>query len=254
MSGFWMSLRTLLFPPRCAACGKLLDYYRHRKTDALCAACLRQWENEEQETCGICIKPITQCRCLTEEMRKAKCDAFCKLLYYRHGSADAVQNRVIFHIKRMRDLETPCFLAERLLPALLAMKQESQADMEHCVITFCPRSERARLESGTDQAKELALALSRASGIPMKALIRRTRGSTKQQKQLSARERIQNAQQSFCLSHRASVMGKTVFLVDDIVTTGAGMAACTRLLRDAGAKQVYCIAAASDDTNRDRIK
>ena len=120
-------------------------------------------------------------------------------------------------------------------------------------LTFLPRGNAAKLEYGVDQAEELARALSVLSGIPLKKLIMRRRGKNKQQKKLSFDERIRNANASFRLARRAELSGKTVFLVDDIVTTGAGMAACTRLLRKAGAKNVYCLAAASDDANREQI-
>ena len=45
-------------------------------------------------------------------------------------------------------------------------------------------------------------------------------------------------------------MGKTVFLVDDIVTTGSSMAAAARLLRRKDVTRVVCVAVASDDRNK----
>lgn len=247
-------VRDLFFPRKCGCCSSLLDWYdTEERHDVFCDSCRKKWEDSLLDTCEICAKTVTACACVTETMKKAKCRAFRKLVYYRHGKADAVQNRLIYHIKHTRDSETPIFLARQMLPALYDLQKECGAVREQMYLTFLPRGNAAKLEYGVDQAEELARALSVLSGIPLKKLIMRRRGKNKQQKKLSFDERIRNANASFRLARRAELSGKTVFLVDDIVTTGAGMAACTRLLRKAGAKNVYCLAAASDDANREQI-
>ena len=61
--------------------------------------------------------------------------------------------------------------------------------------------------------------------------------SKKAQKKTSGEERLKNAQ--FKLKVRAkSLSGKTVIIVDDIVTTGSSMGACAMLLRGLGAKKI----------------
>ena len=42
----------------------------------------------------------------------------------------------------------------------------------------------------------------------------------------------------------AEITGKRILLVDDICTTGATLAECGRVLRDAGAAEVVCVTAA----------
>ena len=253
LQGLLCRVRDMLFPRKCAACGELLDWYEAPHShDVLCSVCLSKWEKEQDKTCGICNKPVIECACMTEEMEKAKCLSYRKLVFYRHATADAVQNRLIFYMKRVRDAEAPIFLAERLLPALEDMRNDSGREPSDLILTYIPRGRNAKLEYGTDQAEQLARALSALSGAPVKRLLLRNRGKNKQQKTLSATARIRNARESFRVAPKAVLDGKTVILVDDIVTTGAGMAACARLLRRAGAKRVYCLSAASDDVNRDR--
>ena len=244
-----MSLLTkLLFPPRCAACGSLLDWYRTQDTDALCPTCLCEWESAKDVTCGICGSRVTLCACVTEEMRKAKCTAFRKLNYYHGGTRDRVQNRVIFHIKESRDARAFGFLAKELSDTILSLTAESCGE---AVLTYVPRGRSAKLEYGTDQAEQLAKALARVSGLPCQRLIRRSRRRAPEQKELSATARKKNAKAAFSLMRNADVRGRNVILVDDIVTTGNTVSACTRLLRCAGAKSVYCVAVASDDVNHE---
>ena len=244
----------LFFPPVCAGCRTLLDWYgRGEHPTVFCQTCAAEWENERLETCGCCGLPVGACACMPEAIERAKCAAFRKLVYYHQGTKGKVQNRVLFGLKDRCMAQTAQFLAEQLLPALREMVEASGADPGDCRISYVPRSRRAIAEHGTDQAKCLATALAELSGIPLCHAIVRQRGANRAQKSLSPAARLQNAKRAFALAKGALVKGKTLFVVDDIVTTGASMAACAALLRRAGAARVYCMAVASDDVNRDPL-
>ena len=250
-------LRELFFPPKCAACQTLLEWrtpsQAHSPREALCATCLKKWENEQQETCGICTKKVTECLCVPTAMQKAGCRGFCKLVYYSPRKSEPVQNRLIYHIKRHSDEKTPTFLAAQLLPTIMKYLEENQIDPSSAIFTYLPRSGRSALQYGTDQAKTLARALSKQSGIAFSRLILRNRGANRAQKTLSAAERLDNAKMSFRPANDKSCKNCTVLLVDDLVTTGAGMAICAKHLYKMGADNVFCIAIASDETNKDTM-
>ena len=253
MKRFLNFVAELFFPPACICCRTLLDWPVEREDHKVfCDTCLKKWENERLDTCGICGKRVTACACLTDVMEEARCVSYRKLVYYRHGKVDAVQNRLIFHLKHTCVAQVPRFLATQMLPALRELLMESGAEESQACITYVPRSRCARRENGADQAELLAKALSEASQIEVCRFISRNRGQNKPQKSLSPTARVQNAKQSFAIANDVSREGKTVFLVDDIVTTGASMAACARLLRRSGAKAVYCLSVASDDANQSR--
>lgn len=247
-------IRRLLFPPKCAGCGRLLDWWSEDGSSrAICEKCEELWENEKTDTCDRCAKRVSHCSCMTDFMKQAKCDSFRKLGYYRRTKKDAVMSRLLYRMKRTRDRETAAFLADALLPALREQQAKSRSQSDACLITFIPRGVPAKLETGTDQAEALARALSACAGIRFCRVIQRRRGKNRQQKSLSATARIQNARETFCIDPRCDLSGKICFLVDDIVTTGAGMATCARLLRRAGAKEVHCLSVASDDYNQSRV-
>lgn len=243
----------LLFPPKCACCSALLglDIPDHV---ALCSDCQKLWDSEVLETCGVCAKAVGKCACLTERMQKAKCKGFYKLVYYVPAKKTPVQNRLIYTVKQTRDRRSVDFLAEELWKSMKELCKEKSIKKDDVILTYIPRSSMAKLQYGTDQAKELAMALSRISQIPVEPLIRRKGGRANSQKKLDPIARYKNAQNSFDVSLKtdAAIKGKTVFLIDDIVTTGASMAVGTRLLRKMGADAVYAFAIASDSFNRDR--
>ena len=62
---------------------------------------------------------------------------------------------------------------------------------------------------------------------------------------------LANAKIAFLPDPEADIKGKTLLLVDDMVTTGAGMAEATRKLLHRGAEAVYCLSVATDVCNRE---
>ena len=245
-------LRDLLFPPKCAACHTLLEW--QTPTDglapSLCSNCLAEWESEEMETCGICAKKVSECECMPERMRKAKCAGFAKLVYYVPSKKTLVQNRLIYLIKRKNHDRAYSFLTSRLSQMAEELIQRENLAREDVIITYLPRTRRAHLQNGIDQAAELARRVAKECELPIKPLLCRRRGG-EEQKRLTPIERIRNVRTSIVLRKDADPRDKVVFLIDDIVTTGNGMARCTKLLRHAKCRAVYAISVASDVYNKD---
>ena len=253
-------LSRLLFPPRCAACRELLNWrapFEKEKRgsaieNALCATCRDAWLEAERTECGICASSVRDCLCMPQDLRAARMHALFKAVYYVPKKRNTVQNRVVYHIKEEGERRTPYFLAERLSPGIAETLRRSKIPLEDCILTYLPRTSRAVRLHGIDQSERLARAIAQVLGIPMQPMLRRRRGANRVQKHLSAQDRMKNARRSFRAAKGAkAAVGKTVLLVDDVVTTGAGMAACTRILYSVGARRVLGIAVAVDDVNRD---
>ncbi|MBE0703646.1 MAG: ComF family protein, partial [Afipia sp.] len=91
-----------------------------------------------------------------------------------------------------------------------------------------------------NQSAALANVIGRQSKIPVRAdLLQRTR-ATHQQVGLSRAERARNMQGAFAVGddQRASVAGRRLILVDDVLTSGATVDACARALLRAKAASV----------------
>lgn len=106
------------------------------------------------------------------------------------------------------------------------------------VIVPVPMHWRKKGRRGYNQAELLAERISRRTGIPMgKKLIRCVRMAS-EQKRLSRRERQKNLRDSFQI--RQSLQGlERVLIVDDVYTTGSTVDELARVLKKAGAKDVY---------------
>ncbi len=98
---------------------------------------------------------------------------------------------------------------------------------------------------GTNAADSLARRLGRLTSTPVLGALRRRR-ATVMQNRLPADQRRANVRDVFALNHRG-VVGRRVLLVDDVVTTGGTLAACARVLREAGATAVHVAVIARAD-------
>ncbi|MBO4313301.1 MAG: ComF family protein [Desulfovibrio sp.] len=97
-------------------------------------------------------------------------------------------------------------------------------------------------ERGFNQVHEMTRRLCSATGLQaLPALLSRTKAGIAQEK-LSADERSRNLRGSFAASARAS--GRTLWLVDDVMTTGSTLDAACEALRQAGATAVHVLLAA----------
>jgi len=91
-------------------------------------------------------------------------------------------------------------------------------------------------ERGYDQAALLADSLARALGAPfVPGLLVRIR-ATREQSRLSAAGRRANLAGAFAVPRPEAVRGRSVLLVDDVLTTGSTLDAAGGALRAAGAE------------------
>ena len=120
---------------------------------------------------------------------------------------------------------------------------------EKAVVVPVPLHWWRRVRRGYDQSRLIAEGFARARGLPVARLLRRVR-YTRQQSLLKAKAaRKANVRGAFAL-RPVDLTGWTVWLIDDVKTSGATAHVCTRLLQRAGALRVNLAVAAVADPKR----
>lgn len=124
-------------------------------------------------------------------------------------------------------------------------------------ITAIPLSKKRERERGFNQAECIARALSERSGLSYQRLLQRKK-LTKAQAKLSAEERQKNVEDAFQIAptprgrgipipRNLELSGKTIILIDDVVTTGATLNEAARMLKVSGAGRVIAVTVAYSD-------
>jgi ComF family protein len=228
VDGFWPRLQRVVLPLHCLLCGA-----DGEQGGDLCSACVADMVRN-QPCCPRCALPLQAPAPLCGEclQRAPPFDAAFAPFVYAHP-LDLLMTRLKFG----RSLAAGRVLSELWTETIAA---------------FCPQLpglfvpvplHRSRLrERGYNQALELIRPLARALGIPLaESLLSRTR-ATPAQASLDAATRRQNLRGAFELD--ASALGGTapgsahVALVDDVMTTGATLRECARVLRRAGVGRI----------------
>lgn len=242
-----VALRRLLFPPRCAACGVLLDVRDKKEPLALCKACEVKWDAQKNVLCHCCGNPVFDCERTVPMLARHGVSTLLKMVEYDPQKPASVANRVIFKLKDKESAELHAYLARELAPKIRKQLLILGQTPENTVLVWAPRSKKAVRQSGFDQSKGLCTALARELGMPKPVqLIRRTGGRV--QKTLGQEQRRSNAFSAFeaVSQNCASLKGKCVILVDDVVTTGATLSACAAKLRPYKPATVIGVCVATD--------
>jgi ComF family protein len=175
---------------------------------------------------------------------------FCRRYPIRHMATV----RVGAYEDPLRRLILACKYEGRTLLALLLGRLLAErlalapwADQVDLVVPV-PLHWMRRCRRGYNQAALLARALTGPGGrrLARRRLLRVR--ATPHQRLLPAAQRRANVRGAFAVGRdAAAVQGKSVLLVDDIMTSGTTVAECTRVLQEAGAKAVYVAVVATAD-------
>ena len=217
----WRIVRDTVAPPDlvCVLCG---SKRRIRKGFGLCEDCIRHLPHAGGMTCLRDGTPVISA------------------LFHEEDAA-----RLVYMLKYGAKGRVSGGYAAYVLAALMKESLRREWKEPLCADTIVvPVAQHMRryLVRGYNPAKLLARALAETLDVPMTAALRKT-VYTRHQTGLSYRDRQHNVSHTFCaLTHLCENRG-CVLLVDDVVTTGATLAACSEALRAAGAERIIAVTA-----------
>lgn len=209
----WNTLLDWLFSPKCPFCHHLLD----EGEAGFCAACQKSlpWALGEQR-----------------EQKPENLDGCVSPLFYREGVRSAV-HRFKFYGRA----EYAKVFAPLMAQCVLDHWRETTFDL----VTWAPLSRRRLRKRGYDQAGLLAKEVGRQLGLPVEATLRKCRHTPAQSRQADSTARRENVSGAYAPLPGRTWEGKRILLVDDVVTSGSTLGECARVLRTAGAGEVWAV-------------
>lgn len=229
----WLS--DLVFPPVCVACR--VAVWDH---DTLCPGCWSKIDFIQPPLCdrlGLPM-PYDTGGIMVSALAVAEPPDYDRARAAAHYSGVA---RDLVHDLKYADRHAVRGIVSRLM-----LQAGAELLREADVVVPVPLSRRRLISRRFNQAALLAQDIARAGGIAYEPLaLVRTR-ATQQQVGLTRVERRLNVRGAFAVvpARAATVAGRRVLLVDDVITTGATCGAAARALRRAGAASVDVLALA----------
>lgn len=224
---------TLLYPPRCLVCRALGER-------GLCAACQTQIVRVAVPSCHACGHPLTDGSGCANCAVRHPAFTLCRSL----GAYEGVL-RTAIHQFKYRDRPQ---LAVPLGSLLASYARTQAADLNSlqfdALLPVPMHSVRRRLR-GYNQSERLAQVVGAELSLPLltDALIRAR--PTRPQVGLTGDARRGNLLGAFAVRRPEAVQGKTLLLIDDVVTSGSSLHECALVLKACGAKTVYALTLAA---------
>ena len=229
LSAFKTRFLDILFPPQCLKCASLVA-----ETGTLCATCWLKISFIDGACCEACglpfeydLGPAALCGACSQD----------RPLFSRARSAmiyNAASRDIILAFKHGDKTHAVAAYGKWLFRAGSKMSPEID------VIVPVPLHWSRLFHRRYNQAALLAIEFSKLSGIPARTNILRRHKKTASQGHKTVRARHTNLRGAFSVPSRAKagIKDKKILLIDDVFTTGATAQACTKILLQAGVKNV----------------
>ena len=214
-----------LLPPHCPICHKpILDNHAvcgecfgklFFLGSTVCQRCGKPLPYKEVRICGACLKksPVYQ-----QARSVLKYNEFSKALILPFKHADSIE----------------------LTPLLVQwMDQKGKELIENCdCLIPVPLHLKRLLKRKYNQSALLAQKLAKIHHKDYEPSVLMRRRHTESQGHMTAKQRQENVKNAFKIQNSDKIKGKKILLIDDVMTTGATVSECSKVLIKAGAESV----------------
>jgi ComF family protein len=214
-------------PPRCAGCGVIVE-----DVHSFCAECWTQVQFIGSAGCVICGTPLEAtdadlcAACLSKPPRIGRTRA--AVVY------DDLSRGLALRLKYGRKVAIAKTMARYMAPLIGIQPQDA-------LLIPVPLHRWRLWQRGFNQSGIIARELTRRTGLESNFTLLRRVKKTPPLKGMSQQQRRRAVAGAFKVRDGSDLAGRTVVLVDDVLTTGSTANACARELRRAGAARVELI-------------
>lgn len=208
-----------LAPQSCFGCDK--EGY------VLCQSCIELYQEPTQPRCA-------GCRTLSENYKVC---GRCRILLplksiYVTGNYEGINETLVKSLKFKFRRQA----SESISTMMAGLVVDADRNYIICPVPTAPSRIRQR---GFDHAVLISKILSNKLSLPHQKLL--ARNSNTRQLGSSRKDRFEHMLNEFSVTNNQKLKGYSILLVDDVMTTGATLAAAAKTLKKAGAKSVSAI-------------
>ncbi|MEE4253871.1 MAG: ComF family protein [Desulfuromusa sp.] len=224
---FFLPLLRQLFPPACPLCSHT---FSSEETEVFCSACMAGFKALPEAYCPVCALPFAGVSNSSHLCSRCTLHPPSYEKVYTVGLYEQSLRYAIHQFKFNRKVSL-----DRSLGVLLEQAVDRNLSVD--LIVPIPLSRQRLQQRSYNQALLLAREFAKIRQLSLASNLLVKVRDTESQQGLSAVQRGRNLQGAFKL--RGEVPGRTVLLVDDVMTTGTTVEACSQILLAGGAKAVY---------------
>ena len=226
---FFTTFQDLLFPKLCVGCKK--------SGTLLCDQCAPKIQFIYTQICPICHRPaiggITHAGCKSPW----GLDGLVSISYYKGPTRSLIRQLKYHHVTIVQEL------IGQLLDSYL---RHESIHFPPAIIVPIPLHQTSQARRGYNQAEIIASQVATHLQLPILATLLKRTSATTSQTRLSQTERQANVKGAFQLATTENIKGASFILIDDVFTTGATLREAAKVLKRAGAKQVFAITLAQE--------
>lgn len=162
--------------------------------------------------------------------------------------AGSYQNRylreIIHYLKYrfIQELANP--LADFLTQFLRQKFDKSFLRSNNIILVPVPLYPKKFRQRGFNQSELIARGVSTCLNLPVVPALKKIKLTTAQMTIQERSVRLENVKHTFACNNTDAIRGKIIFLIDDVITTGATMEECAKVLKQAGSKKIWKVAVA----------
>ena len=211
-------------PPRCGGCGTIVD-----EVDSFCADCWKKLEFLGPGGCSRCGMPLRATDadlCAACLAKPPRLDRIRSAVAY-----DDISRSIAMRLKYGRKVALARTMSRYMRPLLGEVP-------EGALFVPVPLHRTRLWRRGFNQSAIVARELARHTGLPVDVEALARVRATPPLKGMTMRQRRRTVAGAFRARPGAELRGRTVVLIDDVLTTGSTANACARALKRAGAARV----------------